>query len=353
MNTIKLLLFVPLVLLASCIKETDPVVTGLERTWLLGNGVFIMNEGNFRSGNGSVSFFSYDSMKIYNSVFREANDRPLGDVPYSMGFSDNKAYILVNNSNKIEVAGINTMKTVATIGKVVSPRYISFVSGKKAYVTSLYSDSLRIIDLLSETATGYIPLKHTSESIASTSSNAYVASWSGGNSIFVIDIINDKVTDSLEVGVEPESMVIDRNKTLWVLCNGGWKREHYAELVAINTFTNAIIKRFTFPLISDSPTCLQIDGTGQYLYYLHDGVRRMDINAASLPSAVLIPQSAYFFYRMGINSYNGEIFVTDARDYIQKGVVLRYSPTGDFLSSMEADIIPGNMFFKSATYKSY
>jgi YVTN family beta-propeller protein len=344
----KNLLFIfSVVLLSSCIKETDPVITGLERPWLTGNGVFILNEGNFRSGNGSISFFSYDSMKIYNNIFREANERPLGDVPYSMGFTGNRAYILVNNSDKIEIAGINTMKSVSTIEKVVSPRYISFVSGQKAYVTSLYSDSLRIINLQTKKATGYVPVKNTSEYIVTASSKAFVANWSGGNKIFVIDIASDEVTDSIEVGVEPESMVVDMNNTLWVLCNGGWKREHYAELIAINTLTNTISKRFMFPLITDSPTCLKIDGTGQFLYYLHDGVKRMDINAGSLPTAAFISQGGYFFYRMGVNPSNGEVFVTDALDYIQVGIVLRYSPDGVLLSSLEADIIPGNLFFKS------
>lgn len=348
----KLLFIVSVILLSSCIKETDPVITGLERAWLTGNGVFIINEGNFRSGNGSISFFSYDSMKIYNKVFRAANERPLGDVPYSMGFTGNKAYILVNNSDKIEVVGTNTMKSVATLGKVVSPRYISFVTSQKAYVTSLYSDSLRIIDLQSETAVGFVPVKNTTESIVTVSAKAYVANWSGGSKIFTIDIHTDEVTDSLEVGVEPESMVVDRNKTLWVLCNGGWKREHYAELVAINTETNEIIRRFNFPLITDSPTCLQIDGTGQYLYYLHGGVRKMDIHAQSLPASTFIPQAGYSFYRMGVNPYNGEIFVTDARDYVNRGIVLRYSPEGTLLSSLDADVIPGNLFFKSATDQS-
>jgi len=201
----KLFFIFSAVLLSSCIKETDPVITGLERAWLSGNGVFIMNEGNFRSGNGSISFFSYDSMKIYNNIFREANERPLGDVPYSMGFTDNKAYILVNNSDKIEVAGINTMKSVTTIGKVVSPRYISFVSSQKAYVTSLYSDSIRIIDLQSETATGYVPVENTSESIASTSSSAYVANWSGGNKILLLIFSQIRLPIRLKWGRSPKA----------------------------------------------------------------------------------------------------------------------------------------------------
>ena len=345
----KYFIFFALALLSSCIKDSDPVVTGLERAYLSGNGVFIMNEGNFRSGNGSLSFFSYDSMKIYNNIFREANDRPLGDVPYSIGLYNNTAFILVNNSDKVEVANLKDMKSVTTIEKIVSPRYISFINSQKAYVTSLYSDSIRIIDLHSKTATGYIPLENTSESIVTASSRAYAANWTGGSKIFVINTLTDEVTDSIDVGIEPESMVVDRNNTLWVLCNGGWKRENYAELVAVNTSTNTISRRLTFPSLSDSPTCLQIDGSGQFLYYLHDGVRRMDIGSVALPATAFVPQSGYFFYRMGVNPFNNEIFVTDARDYLQKGIVLRYSPDGSLLSLLEADVIPGNLFFKSAS----
>ncbi len=345
----KFLIFFTLALLSSCIKESDPIITGLERAYLSGSGVYIMNEGNFRSGNGSLSFFSYDSMKIFNNIFREANDRPLGDVPYSIGLNGSKAFILVNNSNKVEVANLNDMRSVTTIERIVSPRYISFINSQKAYVTSLYSDSIRVIDLQSNTATGYIQLKNTSESIVSISSRAYAANWTGGSKIFVINTLSDEVIDSIEVGIEPESMVVDRNKTLWVLCNGGWKREHYAELIAINTSTNTISNTFTFPSLSDSPTCLQIDGSGQYLYYLHDGVRRMAIGSETLPSTTFIPQAGYYFYRMGVNPFNNEVFVTDARDYLKKGIVLRYSSEGSLLSLMEADIIPGNMFFKSAS----
>ncbi len=104
-----------------------------------------MNEGNFRSGNGSLSFFSYDSLKLFNHVFQEVNKRPLGDIPYSINILGGKAYIVVNNSGKIEVADQNNMTSAATIDGINSPRYIAFVSDVKAYVTSLYSDSVTII----------------------------------------------------------------------------------------------------------------------------------------------------------------------------------------------------------------
>jgi DNA-binding beta-propeller fold protein YncE len=330
----------------SCVREVNPIFIDSGESYLSGEGVFVLNEGNFRSGNGSLSFFSYDSLKIYNHVFLNVNQRPLGDIPYYMDFHGNNAYIVVNNSGKIEVADRNNLQSVATINGIISPRYISFINDTKAYFTSLYSDSLAIIDLTTNSVSGYINLKKTSESIVTIYSTAYVANWTGGNKIMVINTAKDQLTDSIEVGIEPESMVIDKNETLWVLCNGGWKRDNYAELIGISTRTNKIEKRFIFPSRTDSPTCLHINGKGEVLYFLLNGVRRMAIEAQSLPSQALIPEMDHVFYKLGVNPGNEEIFVTDAVDYVKKGKVLRYSKGGALISEMEADIIPGNMCFK-------
>lgn len=341
------LLFAFLIIISgSCIKETDPVIIDLNDSYLSGKGVFVVNEGNFRSGNGSLSFFSYDSLKIYNHVFLDINKRPLGDIPYSMNVLGSKAYIVVNNSDKIEVVNGNDMKSVAVINGIKSPRYISFVSDTKAYVTSLYSDSITIINLLTNSVSGYIDIKKTSESIVALYSDAYVASWINGNKIMIINTLNDRVTDSITVGREPESMVIDKNENLWVLCNGGWNRDYFAELIGINTRTKVIEKRFIFPLKTDSPTCLRINKKGETLFYLQNGVRAMKIDAEGLPSSALIPGQDHNFYKLGVNPENSEIFVTDVGDYTQKGYLIRYSIAGTIISSYQTNIIPGSIYFK-------
>ena len=238
------------------------------------------------------------------------------------------------------------LKSVATISELNSPRYISLVSDRKAYVTSLYSDSITIVDLLSNTVSAFINLKHPSESIAFSDTEAFVAHWAGGKKIFVINTNTDQVVDSLEVGMEPESMVIDGSGTLWVLCNGGWQREYYAELIAINTLNHEIMTRFVFPSKTDSPSSLQIDGRGETLYYLLNGIMRMSIYAAELPRTAFISSAARNFYKLGVNPSNSEIFVTDASDYQHNGSVLRYNKEGGLISVMQAEIIPGGMCFK-------
>jgi DNA-binding beta-propeller fold protein YncE len=317
-----------------------------QQNYTLGGGVFILNEGNFRGGNGSLSFYSYDSLKIYNDLFYSVNGRPLGDVPNSMIIKEDKAYIVVNNSGKIEVIDQSTLESKAIISRLVSPRNIAIVNNGKAYVSSLYSDSVSIIDLSNNSISGYINLRRSSEAIIVAGNRAFISNWLGGKEIMVINTLNNQVVDSIEVGNEPESMVLDRNGTLWVLCNGGWTRENFAKLVAINIATDQVQQEYVFPTKQASPSCLKIDSFGQTLYYLDNGVRQMDINLGKLPPTVLIPQSGASFYKIALNPANGDIFITDAVDYVQQGYLLRYKNDGTFVSKERADIIPGSMCFK-------
>jgi DNA-binding beta-propeller fold protein YncE len=162
----------------------------------------------------------------------------------------------------------------------------------------------------------------------------------------VVNTLTDKVIDSIAVGNEPESMVLDRTGILWVLCNGGYTRENFAKLDEINIATNLVINEFTFPTKQASPSCLKIDSYGQTLFFLENGVKVMDINLGKLPPTALIADPNGSFYKIAINAANGDIFVTDAVDYVQNGYLLRYKNDGSLLSKDNAGIIPGAMCFR-------
>ena len=46
-----------------------------------------------------------------------------------------------------------------------------------------------------------------------------------------------------------------------------------------------------------------------------------------------------------MNSVNGDIFVTDALDYQQRGRLLIFNNKGELLSEMLAGIIPARLYF--------
>jgi YVTN family beta-propeller protein len=270
----------------------------------------------------------------------------LGDIPYSIITKGDKAYIVVNNSGKIEVVDQITLLSRATITGLISPRIMTAINDNKAYVSSLYSDSLTIINLTDYSIAGYIDLKKTSEAIAVVGNKAYVSNWAGGNELLVINTLTDKLVDSIKVGSEPESMVVDRLGRLWVLCDGGWTQQFYPELDLINTTTDKLEKAFPFPAKDVSPSCLKIDGLGQTMYFLANGVRQMDINAQFLPAGSFIAESGSHFYKIAVNAINSDIFVTDANDYVQPGYLIIYKNNGEFVSKNRTGIIPGAMCFK-------
>ena len=70
------------------------------------NGTFVLHEGNFQGGNASLSFLNNFTGIMSNGVFTAVNSIPLGDVGQSMTIWDDKGYIVVNNSGKIEVVDL-------------------------------------------------------------------------------------------------------------------------------------------------------------------------------------------------------------------------------------------------------
>jgi YVTN family beta-propeller protein len=343
MNTKPVLIFFLLLFsICSCSIIGDDDEDIISYSEILGErGAFIINEGNFLAGNGSLSFYSLDSRKIYNDIYFKVNMRPLGDVPNSMAIKGDTAYIVVNNSGRIEVISISTGKSIKTINGLISPRNILPVSDSKAYVTSLNSDYIYIIDLEVLEVSGTINIGRSSEALLISGNRAIVTNWVSGNEILVIDTETDELIESVEVGSEPESMVKDKHGRLWVLCSGSYTGNFFPEMVILNPDNSTVLKKYTFSSKMVYPTCLRISNTLDTLYFLEKSVWKMGINDSELPSKPFINSSGRNFYKIGIDPVNSELLVTNAGDYQSNGYLLHYSRAGKLLDSSRTDIIPG------------
>lgn len=307
-------------------------------------GVFIINEGNFGWGNGSVSFFDRADSKVYNHLFQKANDRALGDVPQSMFIMDSLGFIVVNNSGKVEVINMESFISVNTITGLTSPRYFLPVSESIAYVSDLYSGSVTLVRLDDFTIIKTIETGMSTEQMIKIGDELFVANWSGGNKILVIDIVEGKLVDTIAVIMEPNSMVLDKHRKLWVLCSGGFLNEEMPGIIRIDPVTREKEKIFRFSMLESSPSHLCINGSGDTLYYLNNGIFQMPVTETEIPSDPLV-QNGKLFYSIGIDPESGIIYAADAIDYQQKGKVFRYMPEGALKDSFDVDIIPGFFVF--------
>jgi len=341
---LKYLLFILIVFTVSCRKDKPEDIPDPQISVGNSGGVFITNEGNFQFGNAKVSYYDISTATVTEDLYQPANGVSLGDVCQSMCLFNGKAYIVVNNSGKVVVVNPLTFVATATINGFTSPRYFLPVSNSKAYVTDLYSNSITIVDLSTNTITGNIPCAGWTEELVLSYGKAFVTNQYR-DKIYVINTSTDVLEDSIQVSYGSNSIKEDKNGKLWVLCSGMHTGNNYAGLYQINPLTKQVDQSFQFQNLSDSPWRLDINGTNDTLYFLNKGVYQMSITSGNLPGIALIAQGTRNFYGLGIEPNSGIVYVADAIDYVQKGVIYRYKPDGTLINTFLAGIIPGDFYF--------
>lgn len=359
MKRINLLLLACLATLLFSCKPTAPVdPNGIT----VGSGVLVLNEGNFQFSNASLTFYDPIADTVCNNLFYKVNDAPLGDVGESMTLVDGKLYIVVNNSNLIYKVDANSIVCDTTkpfkLTDFYSPREMFFVTPEKAYVSDIIGTGLWIVNPKDMTHCGFIETGKTTEKMVPVGNELYVSNWSyyyvdntshdSYNTVQVIDMNNDVKVAEIEVGKEPNSMAVDRNGHVWVLCEGRSWDEDYGEqpsLWEIDPMMKTATKRYEF---EGTVSTLRPNPTGSLLYMIYNNeVRRFDLGTQTLSETFRIeaePQG--LLYNMAVNPNTGDVYVTDAKNYMMNGTVYRYSDDGVLLNSFEAGVIPSAMLFK-------
>jgi len=342
-----ILLMAVLVLVTACNKKnTDPIENDLP------DGVFIVNQGAFNSANASLSYFETANKVLHNSLFEEVNLVSLGDVAQSILVRNDLSYIVVNNSGLIYCIDNKTASFQGKISGLTSPRNILFVNDEKAYVSDFYSRNITIVNPKTFKITGEISVNRTSEEMVMVGDKAYVANWSAysqdlkNDVIMVINTNTDELVDTLKVGIEPNSLVVDKDNNIWVLCSGGYTNDENPSLWKINGMNGEVIKTFTFGVLELNPISLKINGNGDKLYFLNEGIFSMSIADDQLPGLPLINQeSGMAFSCLGVDPENGDLYAGDPKDYQSEGVVYHYSKSGELIDELQVGIVPGAFGF--------
>ena len=358
----------------------------------VGHGVLVLNEGAYQSSSSSLTFYDPDADTVTNGLFLKVNYDlvvTLGDVAQSMALADGKLYIVVNNSNHIYKMDANKIRIDTTkpfkLQHFYSPREMMIVAPNKAYVSDLMGRDLWIVNPLDMTHTGTIAMGKTTEKMVQVGNEIYVSNWSyyytdpsssdSYHTVQVVDVNNDIKVAEIEVGKEPNTMVVDKDNHVWVLCEGrSWDMVHFGDpsiceaptLWEIDPLTKSAYCRYTFAsfeepssgdMVSYSATTLKSDPSGRYLYAIvseldqygrssNSEVRRFDVETMTWSETYRISANGKTFYNMAVHPQSGEIYVSCISNPSAPGTVCRYSADGVLLSSFEAGLFPSAMLFK-------
>jgi len=343
MKNLTLLFLSIIVLFSSCKKEDVIEANDYSK------GIFVVNEGPFQNGSGTITFYDEDIKKTILDVFSLENEGSvLGNIAQSMiGFNQNY-YIAVNNGGKIQVVDKKSFKSKGMIN-IALPRY--FVSnGAKLFVSAWGADfnsgAIFQINPTTLSLSNPINVGGSPEHMVIVDNILYVAISSvvdNSNRLVAIDINSNTILQTIEVGDNPNSLVVDKNKDLWVICSGNtdWAdptKSTDGRLVKIKN--NQVVLQMQ---LSNGAKSLTIDKRGEQMYFLMDSkVWKQDITVSNFQNNTFLSGS---YYALGIQHSSERIFLSDAKDFQSNGITKFFNTNGVEEGSFECNIIPSYFYF--------
>ena len=317
---------------------------------LYGNGILVVNQGNFGQGNGSLDFYNTAENTLTRNVYEKENEEAVGGIIQNVTFNADQMYIISNNSDKIVVADANTLQMLNTVEGLTTPRYIS-INGEKAYVSvwgpytedfTLEESEVAVLDLSDFSIEKRIPVAGGPEGIISIGNKIFVAN-SFSNVITVIDTETDEVIEEISTEFGPTHLLQDKNGKLWVSYSSGF-------LVAFNPETYQEERRITIE--GDAPQGkLELYEnelyfrTTEYLEYpeTFNAIHKIKVNVAeAVPQLVLEKENIYTF---SVNPQNGDI-LTGIASGADPGTIVRFDNEGNELDNFAAGVFPHEIIFR-------
>lgn len=307
------------------------------------HGVYVTNEGNFGSGNGSIGFWDLSARSYSGDAFQAKNGFKLGDVVQSVTIFNNLLYVVVNNSGKIVVMDPKTFEYKYSINGFKSPRFMLPLSFDMALVSDLYANKLAVVDLKSNQISGYIQTDTWTERLWQVNGKVYVT-CPNADYLLVIDPGASQVSRKINLPFGSVSVAPDKNGKLWVACCGDSLQSKPGKLAVINTETDQVEKLVDIVNGSPYPTRICFNPKGDSLFVLHRQVSVLSIDDLHVTQEVL-PTNNHVYYHLTFDTKTGDLFLSDALDFVQKGWLYRVNRIGFVKDSIQAGIIPGDMIF--------
>lgn len=334
------------------------------------SGIYLVNQGNQGSNKARLDFLNFHNGFYIRDVFTEYNPevvKGLGDTGNDVQVYKGKVFVAVNGSHKVEIMDAYSMKRLAQVD-VPNCRFIAF-DGNCAYVTSYVAKdketlktqkgALYRIDLDTYKVTGQVTVGYQPEQLVIMDGKAYVAN-SGGyvagydDTVSVVDLKSMKVEYDIEVAVNLELMLVDADGTIWVSSRGNY--------VDVSSTLNYLVKKGDKYELGGSVnvpvSSMALAGDKIYVIgttyipptwkptttYNIVNVKTRELESGSFITDGTESDIATAF-TVTVNPGNGDIYVTDAKDYVSSGTLHCYTGSGKHKWSVRTGDIPGRIAF--------
>ena len=332
-------------------------------------GMYLLNEGNMGSNKATIDYLDFCNGTYIRNIYGERNPniiKELGDVGNDIQVYGNRLYAVINCSHKVEVMDLYTCRRIGQID-IPNCRYIRF-HGDKAYISS-YVGPVSIdpnaqlgaifeVDTATLRVTRQVTVGYQPEEFEIIGNHLYVAN-SGGycapdydSTLSVVDLTDFRQVQKITVCVNPHRVRKDQYNRLWITSRGDHK-DVQPQLVCLQPLHPTL-----YTLHHISPSEMVIIGDSMYYYGAHwsdetmsnhitYGVLNIQYPITNTQSFITdgTEQNIKIPYGIQVNPYNGDIYITDAKNYVSSGQLHCYSHEGKRKWSVRTGDIPAHMCF--------
>ena len=308
-------------------------------------GIYVLSEGLFNLNNSTLMFHSLKNGQTDTDYFRSKNHRGLGDTANDMAIYGSKLYIVVNVSSQIEVidrASGLSLKRIPVLnenGSSRQPRYIAFHKDK-AYVCS-FDGTVARIDTTSLEIEEYATVGRNPDGICVQGDKLYVSNsggldWDGigvDNTVSVVSTEPFKEIKKIQVGYNPGRIRADNYGHVYVATRGKDISAGDYNFVQIDTRTDEVKQIYDEKVMN-----FAINDQLAYLYNFNYTTQDSQIKVFNLQTGTTLREDFITDeteintpYGIYVNPYSGNIYITDAYNYLVRGDVLCFNPQGKLI----------------------
>ena len=357
-NLINLLL--PAILLFSACKKDDPSTPA--PVLQPAKGIYVLSEGGFGANNAMLAYRNAASGEIYPDYFVQQNPSfvaGLGDLANDMVIYGGKLYIVMNGSGNVTVLNAATGAHIAQIpfgGQTANrnPRFALGLNGR-VYV-SAWDNKVSVIDTSSLTITSNINVGATPEGLAAFGNYLYVANSGGLNypdydsTVSVVDLSTGLEIKKITVGLNPQKIEVNSQGKVYVSAYGDAFATVPvpASVSVINSSTNNLETTLGSDYQFDH---LRIYNDIAYFYNNYGGTAIKMYNTVTNTlvrnNFITDGTNVTTTYGLDIDEQNGDVYVTDSKDFTVTGEVFCFNSAGvkKFSFSVAPAVNPNRVLF--------
>ncbi len=313
-------------------------------------GVFVINEGLYNQNNSEITFYDPSTDQTITNFYSQKNGKIIGDNANSMFIFNNKGYVAVDGSNKIEVINLIDGSSLGMIdlGQNGSPREIFILNSNRGFVTSFSKNSVIEFNPTSFTITQEFSVGKYPEGIAFANNKLFVANSNlgNGNTVSVIDLNSNSVVKTLQVGKNPRFVGIANDSRVIIGCSGdffdavGLGGYYFIDPINL-TITDSIILNYhpqDYALTKDN-----------YLFYINDrGIGKINLTNKNVDTVfingMIINDIYGIAYSLAFDEINQKLYIGNPKNFTQNGEVKIFDRNGNYLKKFDTKINPGAIY---------